>query len=69
MGQLWLRRDGAYLRVRRMIPASVPWPLRQQDHDALSAEALEVLAEYRWLDEQVRVQRHQLRALAGASSA
>jgi hypothetical protein len=69
LGQLWLWRDGAGLRARRMMPPTLPWPPPESREAELSAEQLEVLAEYRWLDEQVRVQRHQLSASAGPRGA
>jgi hypothetical protein len=69
LGQLWLRRDGAYLQARRMLTPALPWPLPEEREHELSSEQHEALAEYRRLDEQVRVQRHQLSASAGTRGA
>ena len=56
LGQLMLSRDGAHLRAR----TAMPWPqLPGREHE-LTAEQQSVLAEYRALDEQVRLRRHQV---------
>ena len=49
-----------------MMPPALPWPPPAEREHELSIEQLEVLAEYRRLDEQVRNQRHQIGTLAGA---
>jgi hypothetical protein len=52
-----------------MMPPTLPWPPPESREAELSAEQREVLAEYRWLDEQVRLQRHQLSVSSGSRGA